>query len=389
MPGPRPFPNSIMLPHQSPKFAFDLKSFAKQQGFDLCGLLPVSPPRTIAPFQSALARGDFADMHYLETSLPIRINPSLLSPAPQSVVVLALRYPLGSKPPVLLPDRWAKDRRFGLIARYAWGSPRGRDYHKVIKKKLNTIDQWVRAQTGRTIPAKGWTDSGPVLERDLAERAGIGFVGKNTCSIHSVYGSWFFLASLWLPEALYVDFETLAPTRANVSDPHPVNSPLIWLKGAKNGERNMEHQQKSRVGSCGSCEKCLVACPTGALKPYQLDARRCISYWTIESSQPAPEELSRHFGRWLFGCDICQEVCPWNAESPPDSKASITSEDTEGWRQWLYPLGGLMPLQEGFDPRHPYWLDEACFLEKFQGTPIMRAGREKMRQQVERVMRLP
>ncbi len=198
----------------------------------------------------------------------------------------------------------------GIIARYAWGD----DYHEIIRPLLFELDAAIRKISGRTAHGKGLVDTGPVLERDWAMQAGLGFTGKNCCTIRPVTGSWLLLATLLVPEELTPDPN---PTPANQI---PLSSEAIaaglppqtnlgsWrLSDPAHAPRTTHH------ATCGSCTRCLTACPTDAfVGPLHLDPARCISYWTIEARSPIPRELRPHFGNRIFGCDICQEVCPWN-----------------------------------------------------------------------------
>jgi epoxyqueuosine reductase len=176
-----------------------------------------------------------------------------------------------------LPSEPMGDPGRGIIARYAWGD----DYHDVLLPRLQQLGAFVQSLAGGTAGFRACVDSGPVLERELGARAGLGFVGKNTHLIHPRLGSWFFLGELLLTAAL--------PAQETIST----------------------------QGTCGGCTRCLEACPTAALvAPYVLDARRCISYLTIELKGPIPAKLRPLMGNRIFGCDICQEVCPWN-QAPP------------------------------------------------------------------------
>ena len=208
-----------------------------------------------------------------------------LSPSIRSVVALAVNYhhPEDPKPSVASA---------GKVARYAYGD----DYHKVIEKKLKRLAVYVRQMGGPDTEARAYVDTGPVLERAFAQKAGLGFAGKNTNLITRDYGSWVFLACL----LTNLELETDAP----------------------------------HTGSCGSCRLCLDACPTGALLGnYTLDAQRCISYWTIESKERAPQELRERFGDWAFGCDICQEVCPYNFRAKTTRHAELYPQKKAG--TWL------------------------------------------------------
>lgn len=206
-----------------------------------------------------------------------RADPRLILPECQSILVLAIPY----SPPLPLrapfgdnkgPQVKTTPAPKGKIAAYAWG----RDYHLVIPPKLQSLVAFIEAQVGHPVPHRAYTDTGPLLERDLAQRAGLGWIGKNTCLIHPKHGSFFFLAEILLGLELRPD----APFDAD---------------------------------RCGTCRRCIEACPTGCILPDRtLDARRCIAYLTIENKGNIPPNLRSKLGNWVFGCDLCQMVCPWN-----------------------------------------------------------------------------
>jgi epoxyqueuosine reductase len=237
-----------------------VKDAARRCGFAASGIARAERLDP-GPLDRMLAIGGEADMAWLRTQREERLDPRRLLPGARSVVALALGYDgAGAEPP---PGA-------GEVARYA----RGRDYHAVMKKKLKALLAELRS---RDPDVRTWAaaDLAPVMEKAWAERAGIGWVGKNGCLITERYGSWVLLATVILDRELAPDA------------PHP--------------ER------------CGSCEACLTACPTGAIPaPGLVDARRCISFWTIERRGPIPDEVAGRLGRWMFGCDVCQTVCPWN-----------------------------------------------------------------------------
>jgi epoxyqueuosine reductase len=258
-----------------------------------------------------LARGDQAGMGWLARRIEARLEPAKVVPGTRSALCVALQYcPLGDDEPE--NDLWPR------VARYA----RGRDYHDVMGERLKALEDRIAGAFPGTV-SRRYIDTGPVLERELAARAGLGAVGKNTNLLHPEAGSWFLLGEIFLS----LD---LAP-----------EIPLADL--------------------CGTCTRCLEACPTGALaEPYRLDSNRCISYWTIEHRGALPEAARAMVGDWVFGCDICQEVCPWNAAPPEADHPELRLPD--GRRE--LDLAGLLRLS-----REEY-------VERFRGSPMKRAKLE-------------
>jgi epoxyqueuosine reductase len=250
-------------------------------GFDLVGLTSLGPAETAAKFDDWIERGFAGEMSYLERGAGKRRDTRLPFAGTQSAVVVALDY--GGKAPA------------GPVARYA----RGDDYHDVMEARLRELHNEINALIGRTVAGKPYVDTGPVLERDLARRAGLGWFGKNTMLINPHRGSFFFLG------ALLLDLELRA-------DP------------------------PFEVERCGRCTRCLDACPTGAfIEPGVLDSRKCISYLTIELRGAIPVELREKIGGLIYGCDICQDVCPWNVrfsrellgESPFEPRGALGGKD--------------------------------------------------------------
>ncbi|BDG05780.1 tRNA epoxyqueuosine(34) reductase QueG [Anaeromyxobacter oryzae] len=239
-----------------------VKAAARRAGFSKCGIA-CAEPLDPAPLDRVLARGGEADMVWLRTQRAERLDPARLLPGARSVVALALAYGAAAGDPAPPPGA-------GEVARYA----RGRDYHAVVKKKLKALAAGI-AEVDPDARVLATADVAPVMEKAWAQRAGIGWVGKNGCLITPEHGSWVVLATALLDRELEPD------------PPHP--------------ER------------CGSCDACLPACPTGAIpEPGLVDARRCISFWTIERRGPIPGDVAGGLGRWMFGCDDCQTACPWN-----------------------------------------------------------------------------
>jgi len=285
-----------------------IKDYARALGFELVGIAPAQPPPHAESFLHWLAQGYAGAMEYLERTAHLRINPAELLPDARSAVVVGLNYA-----PAELPDT---DYR---IARYALGD----DYHPVIREKLETLLSAIQAVAPEA-QGRICVDSAPVLERDLAWLAGLGWYGKNTCLINTHRGSYFFLGVLLL--TLELEYDTPAE------------------------------------GGCGTCRLCLDACPTGALtEPYTLDARKCISYLTIELRDSIPESYRAPMGEWLFGCDICQEVCPFNR---PRAHQPLRAQPTQEPRLKPRALPRLYDLLT---------MDESQFAEQFRGSAIKRA----------------
>ena len=235
-----------------------IKAQAYGLGFDLVGITALGPATTADAFDAWLERGFAGEMTYMPRTAEKRRDARLPFEGATTAIVVAMNYG-GSEPS-------------GPVARYA----RGDDYHEVLLDRLTQLHRWIDTQTGRSVRGKPYVDTGPLLERDLARRAGLGWFGKNTTLINPRVGSFFFLGALLVDLGLDADapFET-------------------------------DH--------CGTCRRCLDACPTGALvEPYVLDSTTCISYLTIELKGPVPEALRAQIGDLVYGCDICQEVCPWN-----------------------------------------------------------------------------
>jgi epoxyqueuosine reductase len=297
---------------------------AERLGFDLVGIAPARPPATTGSYQSWLEAGYHAEMRYLSRADAVahRIDPTSILPGLRTIVTVGADYHTQPLPPELRDDPSR-----GVIASYAWGD----DYHEVMLPRLHRLAEFVARLTGEPAAYRAYVDTGPVLERDLAVQAGLGFVGKNTNLIHPRFGSWFFLGELLLATDL-----ALQGRRRNRSFP-------------------------PEKGTCGRCTRCLQACPTRAFPdPYILDARRCISYLTIELKGPIPRELRPLIGNRIFGCDICQEVCPWNRRF-----AQPTSEP------------GFQPQVDAMAPMlvELMVLDDVGFRKRFRGSPVKRAKR--------------
>jgi epoxyqueuosine reductase len=291
---------------------------ARRLGFDLVGITRATPPATADRYRAWLENGYHGEMAYLARPDAVAGRKDLahVQPGVRSVVMVGANYYT-----VPLPPELRDDASRGVVASYAWGD----DYHDVLTPRLRQLGAFIEAKTGEEVAHRAYVDTGPVLERDLAVRAGLGFVGKNTNLIHPRLGSWLFLGELLLTTDL--------------------------------GER----QPAASEGTCGRCNRCLEACPTGALvAPYVLDARRCISYLTIELKGPIPRDLRPGIGNRIFGCDICQEVCPWNRRfGRPTAEAAFQPRP-----------GAMAPhLLELLA------LDDESFRRRFRGSPVKRAKR--------------
>ncbi len=301
------------MPNTSLKQA--IKEEARKAGFHLVGVTSPAPPSHFDVYESWVRHNYHAGMAWMASgqALARRADPRLILPECQSILVLGMAYP----PPTLSP---IEKQNTGRISSYAWGE----DYHNLIPQALQAIVHFIETQVGAPVPNRWYTDTGPILERELAQRAGLGWIGKNTCLINPQLGSFFFLAEILLGIELAPD----PPFSAD---------------------------------RCGTCRRCLDHCPTACILPNRtIDANRCISYLTIEHKDAIPLELREKLGSWVFGCDICQQVCPWNM------KAS-----SAGWNP-------------GFDPRpgvsHPDLAGELSltpqtFNRKFKGSAVKRAKR--------------
>lgn len=336
---------------------------ATELGFDLCGFTAVAEAPHADFFDAWIDAGRAGEMAYLTRNREKRRHPALLaeSQAPpfQTMVILSIDYHQFD-----LPLALRDDPSRGVIAAYAWGD----DYHEIIRPLLYELDAFIRKQTGRTSLGKCLVDTGPVLERDWAAVAGLGFTGKNCCTIRPGRGSWLLLAVILVPEAL-ADEE-----RGRQGEGEGGQGGAIFnLQSPISQSLNplIAHSPTRPSPTCGRCTRCLDACPTAAfVGAYDLDPERCIAYWTIEARGVIPRELRPRFGNHIFGCDICQEVCPYNRRLPAHTPRL---DALHAQRARLAP-----PLLEGFDPAHPYWLDQTAFSEHFARSPIKRAKRSGM-----------
>jgi len=248
-----------------------IKDQAHRLGFALAGITTPEPLPHAHEFEDWLREGRQGEMTYLDSprSKRCRAYPKNIMPECGAALVLGTPY---SPPPPLASSEPGNAFPLGSIAAYAWGD----DYHTVMAGRLDNLVEFIERQVGQHVPNRWYTDTGPLLERELAQRAGLGWIGKNTCLINPYRGSYFFLAEI-----------------------------LVGIE--------LEPDPPFTSDRCGSCRRCISACPTGCILPDRtLDARRCISYLTIELKGPIPPELRPLLGTHVFGCDVCQQVCPWN-----------------------------------------------------------------------------
>jgi epoxyqueuosine reductase len=315
-----------------------IEQHAKSLGFDLCGVVRAEKFPELARTEEWLARGYAGEMNYLSDAR--RRDPDSAMPGIRSVIACALNYNTEHPKSIEVVGKEShSDEPRGWISRYAWGS----DYHEVLRRKLDELVLALRARFDEPFEARVYADTGPLQERVFAKYAGLGWLGKNTLLLNQTMGSWFFLG-------VVLTTLDLAPTLGEAELPPP--------------------------DLCGSCHRCIDACPTDALvEPYVMDARRCISYLTIELRGSIPEELREPMGSHVFGCDICQDVCPWNRRAPVTQEAEfqprafpVRSEEalngnelpTDGDSLYLPRLEWLASLEE----------EE--YRRMFRGSPVKR-----------------
>jgi epoxyqueuosine reductase len=307
-----------------------IQQFAREAGFELCGIAPVRDFGELQVFPSWIADGRHGEMKYMEARNEAaelkRAKLANVAPWARSVIVCAVNY--NTAPPY---STQTEDRAQGWISRYAWSRE---DYHEAVLRQLRVVESKLRElfdsadtrqlATGSSLQTCAYVDTGPLIERVYAKYAGIGWIGKNTCIINQKLGSWLFLG------VILTSLEATAELAADLPAPD----------------------------RCGTCTRCIAACPTQAIvAPGELDARLCISYLTIEKRGEIPEDLRSGMGRHVFGCDICQDVCPWNRKAP------VTTADE------FQPREGLV------NPRLD-WLAEMPpeeFRSVFRGSPVRRA----------------
>ena len=315
-----------------------IKEKARQLGFTLAGVTSSEPPSHYEVFETWLNTGHHGTMNYLaeERNRTRRADPKQVLPECKSILVLGIPYSFYRQE---REERKEKDFRnlsglsdlrgskkdVGQIASYALGA----DYHDIIPPRLQSIVEFIEEQVGHPIPNRYYTDTGPILERDLAQRAGLGWIGRNSMLINPKAGSYFLLAEILLGIELEPD------------------SPIV-------------------TDHCGTCTRCIEACPTECILPNRtLDARRCISYLTIELKDDIPLELRPLMNDWVFGCDICQQVCPWNRFSPPADPAFESK----------IPLPVLTLRHNAQGGASDLLLTPVEFNQRFKSSPIKRTKR--------------
>lgn len=294
-----------------------LREEAFRLGFNFAGVTDALPGRRIEAYLRWIAHGRHGEMGYLARLDRVRRRQDLAEVLPgiRSVVSVGLEHYAGT-----LPAEIANDPGRGRISNYAWGE----DYHELMIPRLRSLADWLQKAVDTPVTTRVYVDTGAILERDHAESAGIGFTGKNTMLIAPRQGSWLFLGEL-------LSTYRLEPTRSG------------------------------QMPGCGRCHRCLDACPTGAFpNPYVLDARLCISYLTIELKGWIPRSLRPRMGNWIYGCDICQEVCPFNRFATPCNEPGFYPAN---WERAAPPLTDVLSLTEG------------TFQDRFRGTPIQRIKR--------------
>lgn len=305
------------------RIAQALKEEARRLGFDACGISRAEKLDEEAyRLEAWLNQGRHASMSWMENYFDKRTDPRLLVDGAKTVVSVLHNY-------FQSDDAADTNRDVGRISRYAWGD----DYHEILKEKLFLLFEWLRTNVGE-IGGRAFVDSAPVMDKVWAQKSGLGWMGKSTMLLNRSMGSYFFIGEL------IIDLEL------------PPDGPI--------------------PDYCGSCTRCIDACPTGALAPYQIDAERCISYLTIENRDAQlPEEVSSEIGNWIFGCDICQDVCPWNKFSRPTTEPRFLPrtgvQDTE-LREWIE-------------------LDLESFRQRFRKSPVKRTKYEGFQRNVQAALR--
>ncbi len=300
-----------------------IKQAARRAGFDLVGITSAEPLGQESFFRDWLAQGFQGDMEYLRRHIETRCDPRRLFPGARRIICTALSYYTG---PANLPVAPSQ----GRIARFAWGW----DYHIVMKVKLVRLMDEIRLLAGPSVRMRAFVDTAPVLEKCLAARAGLGWIGKNSLLLHPQFGSWLVLGEIITDLELSCD------------------SPL--------------------ADGCGKCTRCLEKCPTAALvQPCCLDARRCLSYLTLESKKPIPAEFAGRMNQFILGCDLCQDACPYNQNPRLPERSAF------------------QPCRQALNLDELLSLDETAFQETFAGSSLLHAGLTRLQQSARLVRHNP
>jgi len=300
-----------------------LDKLAQSQGLTLLGVADLDVVQDFARFQDWLADGRAGGMTWIMQNSELRANPENILPGARSVIVLAFNYNQN--------ERWRHGLKLEVprVAQYA----RFRDYHHLLKNRAEHILNALKSAEGADFEGRVVVDSAPILERAVAARAGGGFIGKNTCLISPTLGSLLLLCEILINR----DWATPSPERID---------PIV----------------RTTSGGCGTCQRCQVHCPTGALdKAWSLDSRKCLSYWTIEHRGTIPDEFWPWLGAYWFGCDICQLVCPWNRKAP------------------IAKLGDVKRYGQNLDLFEVATMDQVTYQRLFGGSPMTRAKKEGLR----------
>ncbi len=298
-----------------------VKAQARALGFNLCGITSARPAPHLEAYLRWIDQGLHGSLNYMARPDRVARRRDLneILPGARSLILVGLDHHQ-----MRLPDAIEADPTRGRIAMYAWGA----DYHELMLPRLERLAEQLRAESSGDVRWRAYVDTGAVLERDHAQQAGLGFIGKNTLLIHPRRGSGFFLGEILIDAEVDVYDEPAADTR------------------------------------CGSCTRCLNACPTAAFpEPYVLDARRCISYLTIEHKGSIDRDLRPKLGRWIFGCDICQSVCPWNRFGVTTLEPALCLSDVDRAAPLLADVLAL---------------DDERFAARYKGSPLERAGRDRL-----------
>jgi epoxyqueuosine reductase len=301
--------------------AASIKGKARELGFNLCGITPAQPSPTLSAYLRWIQRGMQGEMEYMARTDRVRRRQDLreIMPSAKTLILVGMDYYAR-----FADEETLNDPARGRIASYAWGL----DYHKVLELRLEEFAEWLAKADAQKLDHKVYVDTGALLERSHAQQAGMGFIGKNTMLIHPRRGSYFFIGEILTS----LEFD--------------------------------DYDEAHRESMCGSCTRCLAACPTDAFPaPYVLDARRCISYHTIENKGWIDRELRADFGNWIFGCDICQDVCPFQR----------FAEETEEVAFLPFDLDRVAPKLTDI-----LMSNDESFRAMFTRTPVERVKRERI-----------